>query len=136
MESNDLPTNLRWARFPLGRDASEIGRARHLAASTLSGWGVASELGGVELVVSELVTNALAHGSGPIELHVGLDGERLRIEVHDAGASASAPVPESGAGTVGGWGLQLVDQLVDDWGLEHNGGTLVWAEKRARPPST
>jgi anti-sigma regulatory factor (Ser/Thr protein kinase) len=75
------------------------------------------------LMVSELVTNALRHGRGPVTLRLTADSDGVRVEVADRG---SGPVLVNAApGAEGGWGLRLVDRLADAWGVEQ-GSTVVW----------
>jgi anti-sigma regulatory factor (Ser/Thr protein kinase) len=75
------------------------------------------------LMVSELVANAVLHGIGTISLRIDLEAAVLRVEVSDEGNVAIAPSPTPGAH--GGWGLRIVDQLADDWGVLA-GSTKVW----------
>ena len=75
------------------------------------------------LMVSELVTNAVLHGVGAISLRIDAEGDTVRVEVADEGNVALAPSPEPGAH--GGWGLRIVEQLADDWGVLE-GSTKVW----------
>jgi anti-sigma regulatory factor (Ser/Thr protein kinase) len=75
------------------------------------------------LMVSELVTNALVHGVGAISLRIDVEADAVRVEVADEGNVAVAPSPEAGAH--GGWGLRIVEQLADDWGVL-KGSTKVW----------
>jgi anti-sigma regulatory factor (Ser/Thr protein kinase) len=75
------------------------------------------------LMVSELVTNAVVHGIGTISLRIEVDAAVLRVEVADEGNVAIAPSPTAGAH--GGWGLRIVEQLADDWGVLA-GSTRVW----------
>jgi len=75
------------------------------------------------LMVSELVTNALVHGIGTISLRLDVETGAVRIEVSDEGNVAFVPSPTPGAH--GGWGLRIVDQLADDWGVLA-GSTKVW----------
>ena len=83
------------------------------------------------LMVSELVTNAFLHGIGTISLRIDVEADGLRIEVSDEGNVAVAPVPTPGAH--GGWGLRIVDQLADDWGVLA-GSTKVWF-RIGQPPA-
>jgi anti-sigma regulatory factor (Ser/Thr protein kinase) len=85
----------------------------------------------LRLLVTELVTNGVRHGSerGPVAMAVALDDERVRVQVTDAGrgfSPASAPMPR-GDGS-GGWGLQLVDRVATHWGVEVRDETCVWFE--------
>ena len=75
------------------------------------------------LMVSEVVTNALMHGAGTISLRIDVEPGAVRIEVSDQGEVAVTPSPTPGAH--GGWGLRIVEQLADEWGVE-NGSTKVW----------
>lgn len=75
------------------------------------------------LLVSELVNNAVLHGIGAICLRVDVDDDGVRVEVSDEGNVAVAPSPTPGAH--GGWGLRIVDELADDWGVLE-GSTRVW----------
>ncbi len=90
-------------------------------------------IGDAMLVASELVTNAVSHsGCSPehvIHVTARVTGGRVRICVEDpglAGGSLTPPALSEFAGT--GVGLLIVDQLVDRWGAERDGGYRVWAE--------
>ena len=110
------------------RDNREIARARHVVTNTLRSWGIDVEAPVLALLVSELVTNALIHGTGPIQVHLTSDALRIRLEVTDHDGTPSAPHVVS-HDRPGGWGLQLVDHLADDWGVaEPDHTTLVWTE--------
>jgi anti-sigma regulatory factor (Ser/Thr protein kinase) len=85
----------------------------------------------LNLVVSELVTNAVTHSglrdSGAITLIIrSLPGSRLRIEVINKGAGFpdTPTAPSVGHGR----GLAIVQILADRWGIESDGQTRVWAE--------
>lgn len=75
------------------------------------------------LLVSELVTNALTHGIGEVSLRIDVETDGVRVEVSDQGNVALAPSPTPGAH--GGWGLRIVDEVADDWGVLQ-GSTRVW----------
>ncbi|HVX68133.1 MAG TPA: ATP-binding protein [Mycobacteriales bacterium] len=101
--------------------------ARRLASATLQSLPepIASD---AELVVTELVTNAVLHGTPPIEFRLKGRRDRVRIEVADAGHS----VPLKGRGSTDGMtgrGLAVVESLTSAWGVEPTSdGKLVWAE--------
>jgi anti-sigma regulatory factor (Ser/Thr protein kinase) len=89
----------------------------------------------IRLLVSELVTNCVKHGAvGPEEsivLTVDLGDQRVRVSVADQGPGfeqPETPVSEAAAEAGSGWGLFLVDQLSDGWGVERNAGATVWFE--------
>lgn len=89
----------------------------------------------VRLLVSELVTNSYKHSSsgpdGLIRLRIDITAEVLRVEVCDAGAGFDPAVLPSGA-QASGWGLYLVHQIVDRWGVNPRDGCCVWFELDAR----
>lgn len=87
------------------------------------------------LCVSELVTNAVLHASGPYTLHLrSTPSGRLRLEVEDCG-SGSPVVGEMTSDQAGGRGMLLVDRLAADWGTTHRpDGKTVWVELLTRPP--
>lgn len=111
----------------IDRDPREVARARHLVSDVLRTWDVGADVPVVELLVSELVSNAMAHGQGAIQLCLDADRTRLRLEVHDDGGGSSAPRVVDGR-ELGGWGLRFVDELADCWGSDIDAdGTSVWA---------
>lgn len=81
----------------------------------------------VLLTASELVTNALKHGRGAIELRLQRLVDRVRLEVIDEGAGATPAIREVEADGSGGWGLRIVDEVALRWGA-FEGTTHVWAE--------
>lgn len=111
------------------RDSREVARARRVVRETLRAWGLDADLGDVELLVSELFSNALRHGTGLIRLALLADGPDLRVEVIDGGRRRSPPQGERRR--FGGWGLRLVDQLTESWGLQQGDHeTRAWLVKR------
>jgi anti-sigma regulatory factor (Ser/Thr protein kinase) len=82
----------------------------------------------VELLTSEVVTNAIVHARAAPELVVRLSGARVRIEVHDA--SPAVPVRRlAGPYAASGRGIAIVDGLAGNWGVEHvPDGKRVWFE--------
>ena len=70
----------------LDQDPARVSNARTQAREVLPGWGLGGHVRLAELIVSELVTNALNHGDGPIALRLSYAGGDLRVEVHDHGA--------------------------------------------------
>ncbi|MEW2417220.1 SpoIIE family protein phosphatase [Streptomyces sp. NPDC046866] len=110
--------------------------ARRYTARTLRSWGVEEELDTALLVVSELVTNAVAHTQGEVGMDLTLSADRLRIAVNDASPrSPVRPVSVSWEST-GGRGLLIVEAVTTAWGsVPLSGGKQVWAElpcRRAR----
>jgi anti-sigma regulatory factor (Ser/Thr protein kinase) len=86
----------------------------------------------VRLLVSELVTNAVRHANlgdaDTIDLVVEVADEALRVEVHDPGGGFVPSAPSPDPARPSGWGLFLVAELADRWGVDSDDRTLVWFE--------
>lgn len=108
--------------------------ARRAVGEHLELWGLGTERSALELVASELCTNAILHGDGKVDVRLDADGDLVRLEVSDQGGGHPILQATDPAGAVvGGWGLHLVDQLADAWGSEvRDGHTVVWAERAVR----
>jgi anti-sigma regulatory factor (Ser/Thr protein kinase) len=108
-------------------DPGEVARARELVRTALRAWDLQDHEAVLELAASELVTNALTHGRGDVEVAIGHHDGLLRLEVTDGGGGVPTPRAPSDAG-LGGWGLRIVDQVADAWGADADDGgrTTVW----------
>jgi anti-sigma regulatory factor (Ser/Thr protein kinase) len=86
----------------------------------------------LRLLVTEAVKNSVQHaGVGPedsIGLKIAVGTELVRIEVSDEGPGFEPDASRPDEDEVSGWGLFLIDQLADRWGVVHEGGTTVWFE--------
>lgn len=103
--------------------------ARRFTARTLRSWGVVEELDAALLVVSELVTNAIAHTQGEVRLDVTLSSDRLRIAVNDASPRSPVKPANQNWEATGGRGLLIVEASTASWGsVPLSGGKQVWAE--------
>ncbi|MGA5117779.1 ATP-binding protein [Streptomyces pseudogriseolus] len=125
------------ASWTLDGDPRAVRTVRTLAARRLAEWGLDGLVDVTELIVSELTTNAVRHGGGPVGLRL-LRDKTLTVEVSDGGA-ALAPHPRLALTTdEGGRGLHLVAKLSRRWGVRPvPGGKVVWAElDYLRPPRT
>jgi anti-sigma regulatory factor (Ser/Thr protein kinase) len=118
----------------LARDSVAPGDARRALRNHCADHIENDLLVDAELLVSELVTNALRHGQGDISLRARVDEERLCVEVIDAGSGFVHDPCRSDFERVGGWGLDIVDVVSSRWGV-HDGATRVWFEL-ARPGPT
>jgi anti-sigma regulatory factor (Ser/Thr protein kinase) len=101
--------------------------ARRHVRETLDGRADAKTVSQVELVVSELVTNAVRHGPNdkPVTFRLAIEDGVIAGEVEDQGDGA-IEIRRSDPGTVvGGLGLPIVDTLTSDWGV-YPGSTHVW----------
>jgi len=111
--------------------------ARRFVADTLGPRADIDLLDAAELLVTELVTNAVVHARSPARVLIvtAADRGRVRIEVHD---DAHEP-PRMGSfdpDAISGRGLALVDAMSDRWGVEPAGptrtGKRIWFELRVR----
>ncbi|MFD9121956.1 ATP-binding protein [Streptomyces bottropensis] len=136
MAENSTPNEV---TFRLPRSHQSVPRSRAALHAVLGGWGVSQDtLDSAELVLSELVTNAL-RVPVPRDRQVGVRIARspadglLRLEVSDAGAG-KPEVRVPGDEETGGRGLLLVEATAHRWGVEEREGGIgktVWAELKA-----
>ncbi|MFI8893402.1 SpoIIE family protein phosphatase [Streptomyces paradoxus] len=117
----------RIATWELPADPARVGEVRASAMRWLSDWGLDETGFAAELILSELITNAIRHGAAPIRVRL-LYGKTLICEVSDA--SNTAPHLRRAASTdEGGRGLFLVAQLSQSWGTRYlPEGKVIWAE--------
>jgi PAS domain S-box-containing protein len=117
------------ADWTLPADPSVVATARRLAGRQLAAWDLDDTSFSTELVISELVTNAIRHGEGPIRLRLIRDEDRLLTEVTDA--SSASPHPRHARDTdEGGRGLFLVTRLSSRWGVRHSRrDKTIWSEQ-------
>ncbi|MFF8271552.1 SpoIIE family protein phosphatase [Streptomyces sp. NPDC016562] len=115
--------------WDLSSDPSVVGDARRQATEQLTAWGLDEAAFVTELVVSELVTNAIRYGQPPIQLRLIHEDSTLICEVSDA--SNTAPhMRRARTFDEGGRGLMLVAQLAQRWGTRHAPiGKTIWAEQ-------
>ncbi|GGU71504.1 hypothetical protein GCM10010211_41420 [Streptomyces albospinus] len=120
------------ASWDLPTDPAVVARARALAGRQLSAWRMEPLLFTTELVVSELVTNAIRHGSGPITLRLIRQDAALICEVFDTGSTAPH-LRHARTTDEGGRGLLIVAQLTRRWGTRYTAnGKIIWAEQGHR----
>jgi anti-sigma regulatory factor (Ser/Thr protein kinase) len=86
----------------------------------------------MRLLVSELVTNSVRHArlehTGWINLSVEEHSDAVRVAVTDPGVGFDERPGPPQPGDPSGWGLHLVEQLADRWGISRDGETKVWFE--------
>jgi len=127
LEGGGMRTELRLVDEP---DA--VPRARRFATATATALGVRDLAADAEVVVAELVTNALLHGAPPVVVRLLRVGEHVRVEVSDATRRPPAP-GASAADAMTGRGLVLVRAVCRRWGVEPTAeGKVVWCELAAR----
>lgn len=115
------------AELVVGNEPDAVPRVRRFARSSLSARSD-DFLSDVELVVSELVTNATLHGEPPILVRLGTLNGCVRVEVADLGRTLPIQMLDGHNNTTGR-GLSLVAALSRHWGIEPNtpAGKVVWA---------
>ncbi|TPQ18057.1 SpoIIE family protein phosphatase [Streptomyces sporangiiformans] len=117
--------------WDLAADPSVVAEARKVASDQLSRWGLEDLTFTTELVVSELVTNAIRHAEAPIRLRL-IQDQSLICEVAD-GSSTTPHLRRARAFDESGRGLLLVAQLTDRWGTRQTPtGKIIWAEQSLR----
>jgi anti-sigma regulatory factor (Ser/Thr protein kinase) len=117
----------RVATWDLDPDPASVARARALVSRQLATWGLDELEFTAELVVSELVTNAVRYGRPPVRLRL-IHDRAVLCEVTDAG-STTPHLRRARTFDEGGRGLFLVAQLAEHWGTRHaRQGKTVWAE--------
>ncbi|WP_329458456.1 SpoIIE family protein phosphatase [Streptomyces sp. NBC_01497] len=115
------------ATWELRRDPSTVGEARGAASAQLAEWGLEALSPAVELIVSELVTNAVRYGGTPVRLRL-IRHSTLVIEVADADSS-SPRLRHARVTEESGRGLFLVSKTADRWGSRFTPeGKITWAE--------
>jgi anti-sigma regulatory factor (Ser/Thr protein kinase) len=88
----------------------------------------------LELLVTELVTNSVRHaglddGEGWVGVEVHLAPDRVRVEATDPGRGFDpSNLPTEPEIRPSGWGLYLVSQIAQRWGVHHDAFTRVWFE--------
>jgi anti-sigma regulatory factor (Ser/Thr protein kinase) len=115
--------------LPVAPEAASV--ARH-ALDGLSDAVPDGRMRDVRLLVSELVTNAVRHANlaagDVINLIIDVADTVLRVEVHDPGGGFVPSAPSPDPARPSGWGLYLVAELADRWGVDSDAETLVWFE--------
>jgi anti-sigma regulatory factor (Ser/Thr protein kinase) len=111
-------------------DLRAVGEMRRALRELLRPWGRAAKREAAELLISELVTNALVHTDHDAVVTVSLCTRRLRVEIRDFVARPPRPrTPSFADERTHGRGLLLVQSLADAWGVRTHGvGKAVWFE--------
>ena len=116
------------ATWTLSRELTSVGQARTLIREPMERWGLHDMIPITELLVSELVTNALRYSPGTVTLRLVREGA-LVCEVGDN--SAALPrLRQAGRDDENGRGLQVVSQFAQRWGARRTRtGKVVWCEQ-------
>ncbi len=126
----------RIARWDVPSDPAAVAAVRNAATGRLAEWGLDELEFTTELILSELITNAIRYATGPIDVRLLLD-RTLICEVADA-SSTSPHLRYAATTDEGGRGLFLVAQMAERWGTRYTkDGKIIWVEQRipraARP---
>ncbi|MEU3931165.1 SpoIIE family protein phosphatase [Streptomyces sp. NPDC029044] len=120
------------ATWPVPSDPSAVAQTRKDVVAQLERWGLSDAVFVTELVVSELVTNAIRHAQPPVQLRL-IHDTTLICEVSDGGSTAPH-LRRARTYDEGGRGLLLVAQLTERWGTRQSAtGKTIWAEQSLSP---
>ncbi|MEU3430607.1 SpoIIE family protein phosphatase [Streptomyces gardneri] len=118
----------RTAAWDVASDPSAVGQVRAAVARTMAEWGLEEESFTTELILSELVTNAIRYAAEPVRVRLIRD-RALICEVSD-GSSTAPHLRRAATTDEGGRGLFLVAQFADRWGTRYTAdGKVIWTEQ-------
>ena len=126
------PTDLHSRRAQLTAGPNAVAEARHQVQAAITAWDVPVDPDIAALLTSELVTNAIKHGGGLIDVALTLAPPSLRILVHDQGRGSVAMI-DARPDDLHGRGLHIVAKLSEEWGTSADTtkrGNSVWATFR------
>ncbi|MFI1012629.1 ATP-binding protein [Streptomyces sp. NPDC020965] len=121
-------------------DGRWVGHLRRVCYAKLRFWELADLVDSAQLLVSELVTNALKHGDGQrVTCRILVTGGMIAIEVDDGSPGSRADVSVAGPDDESGRGMFIVAAYATEWGVSRD-GTKTWCTlavpacaERARP---
>ncbi|MFJ6792798.1 SpoIIE family protein phosphatase [Streptomyces sp. NPDC091268] len=115
------------AEWEVPADPAAVSRVRNAGSAQLAAWGLGDISFTAELILSELITNAIRYGTAPIRVRL-LRDRNLICEVSD-GSSTSPHLRYAATTDEGGRGLFLVAQYAERWGTRYTDrGKVIWAE--------
>ncbi|CAM5462888.1 SpoIIE family protein phosphatase [Streptomyces narbonensis] len=118
----------RTAAWDVASDPAAVGQVRAAVTRTLAEWGLEEASFTTELILSELVTNAIRYAAEPVRVRLIRD-RVLICEVSD-GSSTAPHLRRAAATDEGGRGLFLVAQFADRWGTRYTAdGKVIWTEQ-------
>ncbi|MFI1159446.1 SpoIIE family protein phosphatase [Streptomyces sioyaensis] len=120
------------AEWDVARDPAAVGPVRNACIRQLADWGLQHIAYGTELILSELITNAIRYGAEPIHVRLLLT-RTLICEVSD-GSSTSPHIRQAKDTDEEGRGLFLVAQFAERWGTRYSPrGKTIWATQAVGP---
>ncbi|UYB37850.1 SpoIIE family protein phosphatase [Streptomyces sp. Je 1-4] len=121
------------AEWDVPRDPAGVGPVRNDCVRRLADWGLQDIAFGTELILSELITNAIRYGAEPIHVRLLHTRSALISEVSD-GSSTSPHIRQAKATDEDGRGLFLVAQFAEHWGTRYSPrGKTIWAAQAVGP---
>ncbi|MEU0072732.1 SpoIIE family protein phosphatase [Streptomyces sp. NPDC006332] len=124
----------RIAEWQVPTDPAAVSEVRASVSHRLTQWGLDELTFTTELILSELVTNAIRYGADPIKVRVLYD-RTLICEVFDS-SNTSPHLRYAAMTDEGGRGLFLVAQLTERWGTRYTpAGKVIWSEQNLPSPS-
>jgi len=121
---------IRELRMVVSSDVAELARVRGFVDRATSLLGSSVARSDLAVATSELVANAMALDAGDVVIRVS-PGRRhaVRLEVSDCGPGVPEIVDRGAWDPEGHRGLQIIDEIAADWGVEQHGGEkVVWCE--------
>jgi len=126
-----MQPTLQQQTFEIPADVTAPARARRLCERACRAWSLESLVVDCNLLVSELVTNAVVYGSGPIVLEIGRRDRGVRVSVTDGARTGEVAAQDVFDDAEGGRGLAIVATVAARWGSHRDEeGTRVWFELR------
>ncbi|MEU3597151.1 ATP-binding protein [Streptomyces sp. NPDC006798] len=111
-------------------DARRVSQMRRIGRAALRSWGLRQAVDSAELIISELVTNAIENGSGSsVGFSISYAGATVRIEVADGSHSRPRVRRRGDSYDEHGRGMVLIEYLASAWGTSED-GTRTWCELR------
>ncbi|WP_327701100.1 SpoIIE family protein phosphatase [Streptomyces decoyicus] len=121
------------AEWDVPRDPAAVSPVRNDCARQLADWGLERIAYGTELILSELITNAIRYGAEPIHVRLLHTPGALISEVSD-GSSTSPHIRQAKDTDEEGRGLFLVAQFAEHWGTRYSPrGKTIWAAQAVGP---
>jgi anti-sigma regulatory factor (Ser/Thr protein kinase) len=107
--------------------------ARAFLSRLLEGWGLPDDvIGDASLMTTELISNAVRHGTGAVTLRVEVDHGTVQVRVHDEAAQLPVIDESVDPTSLGGRGLFIVQCVADEWGSDpEDPGKTVWFRLQA-----
>lgn len=132
-QARPLPPRIRAIYLPTP-DAPR--HARSVVIEACDSWGIPQVAGVAQVVISELVANAVVHAGTLLELSLALHGTFLHVSVRDGDRGQVRPPSAVAEDAERGRGLLVVAALAASWGVIQTGdGKVVWATLRTHPPT-